>query len=154
MRKISIRTDRGLIMRSETLDENTDIAEINTVRVPRKETPWTPSPSYFELIISGSNRETTIKRDYFNVIFLLAAIGGIHRGITLLFGVFGGAASEYSYITTLIGGRFFGLGHNQNFPNTQNYSFKKKIWYYWFCGPCCSKKIGMQKDSSEQYENF
>jgi hypothetical protein len=105
MRKISIRTDKGLITRSETLDENTDIAYIHTVRTPRKKTVFTPSPSYFELNISASNRETIIKRDYFNVIFLLAAIGGINQGITLLFYVFGGAVNNYSYITTLMGGR-------------------------------------------------
>jgi hypothetical protein len=104
MRKISIRTNKGLITRSETLDENTDIADIHTVRTPREKTVFTPSPSYFELNISASNREITIKRDYFKLIFLMAAIGGIHRGITLLFGVFGGGVNNYSYITTLIGG--------------------------------------------------
>jgi hypothetical protein len=84
----------------------------------------------------------------------MAAIGGIHRGITLLFGVFGGAVNNYSYITTLIGGCLKGLGDNPNFLNTQNYSFKKKIWYNWFCGLCCLKKILMGRDSSQQYENF
>jgi hypothetical protein len=80
------------------------MACILTVRTLREKTVFTLLPSYFELNISAGNREITIKRDYFKLIFLLVAIGGIHRGITLLFGVFGGGVNNYSYITTLIGG--------------------------------------------------